>query len=412
MNRILVLNSGSSSIKYELFGVDDWRVLARGLVENIGDPSARLVAKRMVAGKEVREELALPGADHSQGFAAIAKVLGQSRSDGGQTEAPGELLGIGYRVVHGGELFQEPTVITPEVVEAIRSLIPLAPLHNPVNLLGIEAGQACCPAVPQVAVFDTAFHQTMPAHASRYPLPGSLYSRYHIRRYGFHGTSHRYVSGRAAKFLRLQPTSANLIVLHLGGGASACAVAGGRSVDTSMGFTPLEGLVMGSRSGDIDPAIIFYLGRQAGMSSKEIETLLNHESGLVGLCGSSNMREITARAENGDQEAALALAMYAHRAKKYIGAYLAVLGRCDALVFTGGIGENAALVREKICQGLEGLGICLDQGKNRSEAAGMRDIAAANSPVRVLVIPTDEEQEIARQTLAALEKAGLISRPE
>lgn len=397
---ILVLNSGSSSIKYELFRSGDWSVVARGLVENIGKDTARLVAKKMLAGSESREELPLPGADHAQGFAAIAKTLG-GNGDGGR------LIGIGHRVVHGGELFQEPTVITPEVLEGIRSLIPLAPLHNPVNLLGIEAAQSCCPAVPQVAVFDTAFHQTMPDFAYRYPLPEALYRRDHIRRYGFHGTSHRYVSARAAEFLGGSPQSLNLIVLHLGGGASACAVAAGRSVDTSMGFTPLEGLVMGSRCGDIDPAIIFYLQRQAGMGGAEVERLLNHKSGLMGLCASGDMREITARAANGEPEATLALAIYAYRAKKYIGAYLAALGRVDALVFTGGIGENAARVRELICQGLEGLGIEVDRVKNEIAKSGNRDVAAAASRVRVLVIPTNEEQEIASQTLTALKKVEM-----
>jgi acetate kinase len=400
MKKILVLNSGSSSIKYELFRINDWSVITNGMVENIGDNSARLVARMMVDGKEMKKEKLLPEADHNQGFASIAKVL----EDNDNTDDA--LIGIGHRVVHGGELFSEPTLITPEVMAAIRSLIPLAPLHNPVNLLGIEAGRARYPRVPQVAVFDTAFHQTMPDHASRYPLPGSLYSRYHIRRYGFHGTSHRYVCDRAAKFLGINPQALNLISLHLGGGASGCAVSGGRSVDTSMGFTPLEGLVMGSRCGDIDPAIIFYLQREATMSSNEVESLLNHESGLLGLCGSSDMREITARAEIGDKQAILALAIYAYRVKKYIGGYLAILGRCDALIFTGGIGENASQVREMICQGLAGLGIELDLEKNQTKISTIRDIAADASKIRILIIPTDEEQEIARQTLAVLEKTG------
>jgi len=288
------------------------------------------------------------------------------------------------------------------VIAAIRAMIPLAPLHNPANLDGIEVARQLLPSVPQVAVFDTAFHKTMPPAAYRYALPEHLYRNYQVRRYGFHGTSHRYVAGEAARLLGKPLEQCNLITLHLGNGASAAAIREGLSVDTSMGMTPLEGLVMGTRSGDIDPAIPFYLQRVAGMDNGQIERLLNRQSGLTGLCGANDMREIHKRADNGDEAAQLALDVTGHRLKKYIGAYYALLGRVDAVVFTGGIGENDVALRAQVCEGLQGLGIQLDPVANVDASREARRISPSDSPVPVLVIPTDEELEIARQTLSVL----------
>jgi len=345
-----VLNSGSSSIKYELFQANGWSVLAAGLVEKIDDQSARLLHKEYSGGEEHRTEAPLSGADHRRGFAAIQAAL----QKGGALE----LGAIGHRVVHGGEAFSAPVLIDDAVIRIIRDLIPLAPLHNPANLLGIEVARECYADVPQVAVFDTAFHQTMPEHASRYPLPAELYEEHHVRRYGFHGSSHSFVSRTAADFLYIPYNRFNCIVLHLGNGASACAVKNGQSVDTSMGMTPLEGLVMGSRCGDIDPAIIFYLERNTGMGVNRIDAVLNRESGLKGLCGTNDMRELLAAKEQGSQKAALAFDIYCYRLKKYIGAYLGALGRIDALIFTGGIGENAAVVRKRNLSGACRVGNC------------------------------------------------------
>jgi acetate kinase len=315
-----------------------------------------------------------------------------------------ELLGIGHRVVHGGEMFHQPTLIDDTVLEGIRKMVPLAPLHNPANLAGIEITLQHAADIPQVAVFDTAFHQSIPPHAFHYALPKELYEQLQVRRYGFHGTSHYYVAKQAAKFLNKPLSSLNLIVLHLGNGASATAIQQGLSVDTSMGMTPLEGLVMGTRSGDIDPAIPYYLSQNKAMSDKEINTMLNKESGLKGLCRENDMRAVHQKADAGDDDAQLALDIYCYRIKKYIGAYFAVLGRIDALVFTGGIGENAVYVREKTCAGLEMLGIAINPEKNRQESSAARDISTKGEAVSVLVIPTNEELEIAMQTMACIQE--------
>jgi acetate kinase len=288
------------------------------------------------------------------------------------------------------------------VLETIRDLIPLAPLHNPANLLGIEAARRVFPGVPQVAVFDTAFHQSMPAHAFTYALPYSLYALHHVRRYGFHGTSHLWVAKEAAAHLGKPLHLLHLITLHLGNGASAAAIRQGVSVDTSMGMTPLEGLVMGTRCGDLDPAILFYLRRVTGMPEGELEALLNKGSGLKGICGANDMREILRMADHGEPLAQLALELYCYRVKKYIGAYFAALGRVDAVVFTGGIGENAAPIRKRCCQGLEGLGITVDDGKNEKACADVLEIQRDSGLVKVLAVRTNEEREIAEQTVAAL----------
>lgn len=393
--KILVLNSGSSSIKFQLFDSDGWQVPAAGLLSRIGEAGGELSLYRNGAN-ECRP---LPVADHHRGLEQIFAAL----ADCGAVRRAEDLDAIGHRVVHGGEAFHEPTLIDDRVVNVIRAMIPLAPLHNPANLDGIQVARTLLPAVPQVAVFDTAFHQTMPPAAYRYALPERLYRDYQVRRYGFHGTSHRYVATEAARLLDKPLNRCNLISLHLGNGASATAIRNGRSIDTSMGLTPLEGLVMGTRSGDIDPAIPFYLQREAGMAPGAVESLLNRESGLAGLCGVSDMREVHRLAGSGDEAAQLALEVTVHRLKKYLGAYYAVLGRPDAVVFTGGIGENDAWLRARVCADLDALGIVLDPVLNDQPGAEGRCISAATARVRVLVVPTDEELEIARQTRSVLQ---------
>ncbi|WP_320776706.1 acetate kinase [Streptomyces sp. CRN 30] len=390
--RVLVLNSGSSSLKYQLLDMRDSSRLAVGLVERIGERTSRL-KHTCVGGGDTREQQG-PMHDHE---AALKAVAGELAKDGLGLDSP-DLAAIGHRVVHGGEFFSEPTVIDDTVLTEIERLIPVAPLHNPANLTGIRTARALRPDLPQVAVFDTAFHTTMPQAAARYAIDPKIADRHRIRRYGFHGTSHAYVSRETARLLGKAPEDVNVIVLHLGNGASASAVEGGRCVDTSMGLTPLEGLVMGTRSGDLDPAVIFHLQRVGGMSMDEIDTLLNKRSGLFGLCGDNDMREIRRRVDEGDEQAALAFDIYIHRLKKYIGAYYAVLGRVDAVVFTAGVGENAAPVREAAVAGLEGLGLAVDGERNAVRADGPRLVSPDGARVAVAVVPTDEELEIATQT--------------
>lgn len=307
-------------------------------------------------------------------------------------------------MVHGGKYFTEPTVIDERVLSEIERLIPVAPLHNPANLTGIRTATALRPDLPQVAVFDTSFHTTMPESAARYAIDVETADAHRVRRYGFHGTSHAYVSRATARLLGKAPEEVNVIVLHLGNGASASAVRAGRCVDTSMGLTPLEGLVMGTRSGDMDPAVIFHLMRVGGMSADEIDALLNKRSGLVGLCGDNDMREIRRRISEGDERAKLAFDIYIHRLRKYIGAYYAVLGQVDAVVFTAGVGENSAEVREAAVAGLEGLGLAVDGARNAVRGGGARLISPEGARVAVAVVPTDEEMEIAQQTCALVGK--------
>ncbi|MFJ9351290.1 acetate kinase [Streptomyces sp. NPDC101237] len=392
--RVLVLNSGSSSLKYQLLDMRDSSRLAAGLVERIGEQTSRIRHACLATG-DTREHSG-PIADHDAALKAVSQELSR---DGLGLDSP-ELTAIGHRVVHGGMFFTEPTVVDDEVLAEIERLIPVAPLHNPANLTGIRTARALRPDLPQVAVFDTAFHTTMPESAARYAIDPRIADRHRIRRYGFHGTSHAYVSRATARLLGRSPEEVNVIVLHLGNGASASAVAGGRCVDTSMGLTPLEGLVMGTRSGDLDPAVIFHLARVGGMSMDEIDTLLNKRSGLFGLCGDNDMREIRRRIDEGDEEAELAFDIYIHRLKKYIGAYYAVLGRVDAVAFTAGVGENAAPVRAAAVAGLEGLGLAVDPELNAVRADGPRLVSPADARVAVAVVPTDEELEIATQTYA------------
>ncbi|MFH9590488.1 acetate kinase [Streptomyces luteogriseus] len=397
--RVLVLNSGSSSVKYQLLDMRDSSRLAMGLVERIGEQTSRL--KHTPADGESRErEGAI--ADHDAALKAVAEELAK---DGLGLDSP-ELAAIGHRVVHGGKTFTEPTVIDDAVLAEIERLIPVAPLHNPANLTGIRTAQVLRPDLPQVAVFDTAFHTTMPESAARYAIDVKTADEHRVRRYGFHGTSHAYVSRATAELLGKDPSETNVIVLHLGNGASASAVRGGRCVDTSMGLTPLEGLVMGTRSGDMDPAVIFHLMRVGGMSADEIDTLLNKKSGLIGLCGDNDMREIRRRVDEGDEQAELAFDIYIHRLKKYIGAYYAVLGRVDAVAFTAGVGENAAPVRAAALAGLEELGLAVDGERNAVRGDEARLISPDGARVAVAVVPTDEELEIATQTYALVIGSG------
>ncbi|MGW2818655.1 acetate kinase [Streptomyces sp. NPDC001415] len=398
--RVLVLNSGSSSVKYQLLDMTDSSRLAVGLVERIGEQTSRLKHTPLATGGGSREQNG-PIADHAAALKAVAAELA---ADGLGLDSP-ELAAIGHRVVHGGLKFSAPTVITDEVLAEIERLVPVAPLHNPANITGIRTAQALRPDLPQVAVFDTAFHTTMPESAARYAIDVATADEYRIRRYGFHGTSHAYVSRETAKLLGKAPEDVNVIVLHLGNGASASAVRGGRCVDTSMGLTPLEGLVMGTRSGDIDPAVTFHLKRVAGMSVDDIDVLLNKKSGLVGLCGDNDMREIRRRCDEGDEKAQLAFDIYIHRLKKYIGAYYAVLGKVDAIAFTAGVGENAAPVREAAVTGLEELGLAVDGELNAVRSDQPRLISPEYARVAVAVVPTDEELEIAQQTYALVAPA-------
>ncbi|MEU9228834.1 acetate kinase [Streptomyces massasporeus] len=397
--RVLVLNSGSSSVKYQLLDMRDSSRLAVGLVERIGEQTSRL--KHTPAGGESRERGGAI-ADHDAALKAVAEELAK---DGLGLDSP-ELAAIGHRVVHGGKFFTEPTVVDDAVLAEIERLIPVAPLHNPANLTGIRTAQVLRPDLPQVAVFDTAFHTTMPESAARYAIDVKTADEHRVRRYGFHGTSHAYVSRATAELLGKDPSETNVIVLHLGNGASASAVRGGRCVDTSMGLTPLEGLVMGTRSGDMDPAVIFHLMRVGGMSADEIDTLLNKKSGLIGLCGDNDMREIRRRVDEGDEQAELAFDIYIHRLKKYIGAYYAVLGRVDAVAFTAGVGENAAPVRAAALAGLEELGLAVDGERNAVRGDEARLISPDGARVAVAVVPTDEELEIATQTYALVIGSG------
>ncbi len=395
--KILVINSGSSSIKYQLLDMNRESVLVNGLVERIGESCGLLngsIFPGKVRQKHFRMETNI--ADHTIGMKLLIEQI-SDRKNGVILDAS-EIDAVGHRVVHGGEYFKEPALIDEEVLRAIEDNISLAPLHNPANLEGIRVAKAFFPGVPQVAVFDTAFHQSLPPQAYLYALPYRLYEQDRIRRYGFHGTSHKYVAGECARLLGRPLKECNLITLHLGNGCSVTALQNGRSVETSLGMTPLEGLIMGTRCGDIDPALHGILHHNKGMDLKEIDTMLNRESGLKGLCGMNDMRDIHAARQQGDSLAQMAFDMFVYRIKKYIGSYFAVLGRVDAVVFTAGIGENDRLLREAVVAGLEGFGMDLDRKANNRPCKSWIRISTPESRVKVLVVHTDEELEIARQT--------------
>ncbi len=403
MSVVLVVNSGSSSFKYQLIDMDTESTLASGLVERIGERTglathmvraqdAHGPAPTMLDATYVRE---LPIADHTAGF----QVMLDAFAVDGPSLRDRPPLAVGHRVVHGGAQFFEPTPITPLVEAAIDELSVLAPLHNPANLAGIVAAKKAFPDVPHVAVFDTAFHQTLPPEAYTYAIDAELAASHRIRRYGFHGTSHKFVSESAAAFLGRPLGELRQIVFHLGNGASVTAIDGGRSVETSMGFTPLEGLVMGTRSGDIDPAVVFHLARREGMTIDDLDDLLNKRSGMLGLAGSSDLRDIREAIAGGDVQALLGYEVYVHRLRAYAGAYLAQLGGVDVISFTAGVGENAPLVRSEALETLGFAGVEIDHERNLAPGRGIRIISTDASAVTVLVVPTDEELEIARQTL-------------
>lgn len=371
MTTVFVVNSGSSSIKWELLDAESGTVYNGGIVERIGEHGGG-------------------AADHDDGMRQILAKLGGEHPDV-----------IGHRVVHGGAEFTQATVVTDEVETRLEKISELAPLHNPDNLKGIRAARAAFPSVPNVAIFDTAFHGTLPPAAYTYAINSELARTHGIRRYGFHGTSYRYVAGRAAALLGKDLADLKLIVFHLGNGASVCAIDGGRSIDTSMGMTPLEGLVMGTRSGNIDPGALFHLGR-AGMDLPGLDHLLNRESGLLGLAGTGDMRDVQEAADGGEERAKAALAVYYHRLRHYLGAYLVTLGGADAIVFTAGVGENNAATRYETVKGLETFGIAMDVEANAAPNSGERIISASSSPVSVLVVPTNEELQIARESVEAV----------
>lgn len=394
--KILVLNSGSSSIKFQLLDMAEQEVLASGIVEQIGETHSHDKIRYFnTKHQEVEVEHNETIRDHKVGLEVVNRLLTESS---GLLQSFQELDGIGHRVVHGGEVFSDPVRITPKIKDEIKLLSPLAPLHNPANIEGIKVAMEQAPDVPQVAVFDTAFHQSIPAHAYLYALPYEWYEKHGLRRYGFHGTSHRFVAKATAKLLDKPLEESNLITLHLGNGASATAIKAGKSIDTSMGLTPLEGLVMGTRSGDIDPAIHYFIYKKEGLDAEKMDKTLNKMSGLKGICGLNDMRAIGEKAEAGDERAKIALEMFCYRVKKYIGAYAVALGRVDGIIFTGGIGENAANVRELACDGLEALGAELDLDANQIRSREAREISTRDSHVKIFVVPTNEELEIASQT--------------
>jgi acetate kinase len=397
---ILTLNCGSSSVKYQLYDWDRKAVLARGIVERVGIEGSFIT--HTAAGKEELMKRH-PCPDHMEAIELIIMTL--TDPEYGAIADIREVKAVGHRVVHGGEKFSKSVLVTDEVLEVFRAVAPLSPLHNPANIMGIEAARNVLSNVPHCAVIDTAWHQTMPRHAFLYALPYEWYERYNVRRYGFHGTSFLYTAKRAAVLLGKDPFETNLIIAHIGNGSSINAVKNGVSVDTSMGLTPLEGLVMGTRSGDIDPAVPFYMMRKTGISAEEAEAALNKKSGVYGITEKwVDRRDIEIAAEQGNERAKLAIDIEAYRIRKYIGSYCAVLGRTDAIVFTAGVGERGPIIREKAIAGLDALGIVLDPERNAASVTrnAETEISAANSPVKVFVIPTDEELVMTEDTYAIM----------
>ncbi len=393
--KILVINTGSSSIKYVLFEMTNHQVLAKGLVDRIGEANSSLTNSTFIPEvNKTRLETSIP--NHSEGLELVVKTLTDPQT--GIIKDTNEIMAVGHRVVHGGERFSEPVEIDKDVKAKIKELIALAPLHNPSNLEGINVAEKFFPNAKQIAVFDTAFHQSMPAKSFRYPIPNRLYTEEKIRVYGMHGTSHSYVSMQLISELDKPAKETSVISIHLGNGCSMAAVKGGQCIDTSMGLSPLAGLMMGTRSGDLDPAVPFYLGTTVGMSLPDIDKMLNKESGLKGIAGSNDMRDVLEKRAAGDENATLAIDMYVQRIKKYIGAYAAELGALDAIAFTAGIGENSAQLRELVCEGMRVLGLELDLEKNKQPGPGNQCISTENSVAQIWVIPTNEELEIAIQS--------------
>jgi acetate kinase len=392
---ILVINAGSSSIKYQLIDMNTQEPLSSGLVERIGLEVGRIKHKTFTTGKEevTIEEFPIP--DHGVGLKRVAELLIDPKV--GVISDPSEIKAVGHRLVHGGEAFTETVVITEEVKAKVKELFPLAPLHNPANLIGVDVAEKVFPNAVQVGVFDTAFHQTIPEKAFRYALPEKFYKELGVRKYGFHGTSHKFVSEKAIEYLG--NPDAKIITCHLGNGASMAAVNAGVCMDTTMGMAPLSGLIMGTRSGDIDPAIIFYLIQQNGYSVEEVSDILNKESGVKGLTGYTDMRDVEKAQREGEEAATLALHMYAYRVKQFIGSYAAAMNGVDAIVFTAGIGENDTLIRRLSCEDMDYLGITWDAAKDNDRAEGVHEINKDGEKVKVLIIPTNEELEIARQSL-------------
>lgn len=398
--KILVINAGSSSLKYQLIDMDTHGVVAKGLCERIGIDGSKLTHKNIAAGTETVFEK--PMKDHSDAISMVIDAL--VSKDCGVIASMDEIGAVGHRVVHGAETFADSCVINDEVMAALKDCIPLAPLHNPANIIGIEACAKLMPGIKQVGVFDTAFHQTMPAQSYMYALPYELYEKYKIRKYGFHGTSHKFVSAEAAKLLGKPIEELKIITCHLGNGSSISAVKNGKCVDTSMGFTPLDGVVMGTRCGSIDPAVVTYLVESCGMTAKEVDTIMNKKSGVLGVSGiSSDFRDLSKAADEGNERAKLAGNMFYYSVKKLVGAYAAAMGGVDAVVFTGGIGENDARYRMAITEGLEFMGIKVDPEKNKVRGE-VRDISADDAKVKALVIPTNEELMIALDTERLLNK--------
>ena len=396
--QVLVVNAGSSSIKYQLIDVASGTALASGLLERIGQPMGAVRHD----GPDGRTTFEQPLPDHKAGIGTILKMFAEH----GPVLDAESLVAVGHRVVQGGDRFPGPAIVDAKVEADIEDLCTLAPLHNPAHLAGIRAAREAFPDVPHVVVFDTSFHTTLPPEAYTYAIDRELAKKYAIRRYGAHGTSHKYVAERTAALLGKDPAEANVIVAHLGNGASMTAVRGGKSVETSMGLTPLEGLVMGTRSGDIDPAVVFHLQRVAGMSTDQSDDLLNRRSGMLGLSGSSDLRDVHAAVEAGDENALLALKVYCHRLQHYFGAYYALLGRVDAIAFTAGVGENDEIVRLRTLTGLEHLGIVVDPERNRGRKSSETIISADGSPITVFVVPTNEELEIAREAVTLVRARG------
>jgi acetate kinase len=402
---VFVVNSGSSSIKYQLFKMPHENPICTGLVERIGLEDSIITHKIYIGGEEKVVRRVLDLVDHEAGLHEVAHLLTEPGI--GVIQNPEEIEAVGHRVVHGGESFASTTIITKEVKEEIKKLFSLAPLHNPANYLGIEVAEKIFKKAKQIAVFDTAFHQTMPEKAFRYAIPQNLYTDMGIRAYGFHGTSHKYVTDQTLQYLNNK--KAKIITIHLGNGCSMAAVDGGKCVDTSMGFGPLSGLVMGTRSGDLDPSIIFHMVNQLGYSLDQVSTLLNKHSGMHGLTGFSDMRDILKSIAEGDENARMAYDLYAYRIKKYIGAYAAVLNGLDAIVFTAGVGENDSNIRQLVCTDMDFFGIKINEEMNNVRAKGIREINTEDARVKVLVVPTNEELEIVKLCFELLtEKAATV----